>query len=135
MRNEVLQDAFVRAFNRVIDRKDEIIQICEDTIRERCDTSELVEQQAALRTDLEIVMELLQRQISANAHVAMDQAEYSEIMDLANGGALLTPCPPFHRGEEVTEDAIGSRYFAGYAFKEHLLEVQQAVLLFNLIHQ
>jgi DNA invertase Pin-like site-specific DNA recombinase len=81
MRNETIQDAFVRAFNQIVDRKEEIIQVCEDTMRERCDISGLVEQQAELRTDLEIVMELMQRHISANAHVAMDQAEYQRQYD------------------------------------------------------
>ena len=81
IRNETMQDAFVRAFNRVIDRKDEIIQICEDTMRERCDTSGLIEQQAELRTELEIITGLMQRHISANAQVAMNQAEYQRQYD------------------------------------------------------
>ena len=81
LRNETMQDAFVRAFNQIVDRKDEIIQICEDTMRERCDTSELAEQQAALRTELEIITGLMQRLISANAQVAMDQAEYQRQYD------------------------------------------------------
>lgn len=57
-----------------------------------------------------------------------------EIMDLANAGAILNPCPPFFRGEEVSVDVIGSSYFVGYTFKKHLLEVQQAILLFNLFY-
>lgn len=81
LRNETMQDAFVRAFNQVIDRKDEIIQICEDIMRDRCDTSGLTERLAELRTELEIIMELMQRHISANAQVAMDQAEYQRQYD------------------------------------------------------
>lgn len=46
-----------------------------------------------------------------------------------NEGAVLNPCPPFYRGEEVSEDAIASEYFAGYGFKKHLLEIQQAVMI------
>ena len=81
LRNETIQDAFVRAFNQILDRKDEIIQICEDTMRERCDTSGLAEQIAALRTELEIITGFMQRHISANAQVAMDQAEYQRQYD------------------------------------------------------
>lgn len=51
------------------------------------------------------------------------------IMDQANKGALLNPCPPFYRGEEVSEDAIQSEYFVGYEFKKNLLAVQQAVMI------
>jgi ornithine carbamoyltransferase len=56
-----------------------------------------------------------------------------ELMDRANDNALLNPCPPFYRGEEVAEDVIGSKYFVGYDFKKSLLEVQQAILVFTMI--
>lgn len=34
-------------------------------------------------------------------------------MKKANAGALLNPCPPFNRGEEVSEDVLNSDYFVG----------------------
>ena len=49
-------------------------------------------------------------------------------MERANKGALLNPCPPFYRGEEISEDAM--EYFVGYEFKKHLLWVQQAVMIY-----
>ncbi|MCM1283803.1 MAG: hypothetical protein NC180_08370 [Muribaculaceae bacterium] len=52
-----------------------------------------------------------------------------EIMDMANENAILNPCPPFYRGEEVSDDVIQSKYFAGYEFKRSLLVVQQAVMI------
>ena len=55
-------------------------------------------------------------------------------MQLANGGAMLNPCPPFYRGEEVSAEVMKSPYFVGYAFKSHLLEIHQAILIFNLLH-
>lgn len=58
-----------------------------------------------------------------------------EIMDMANENAILNPCPPFYRGEEVSEDVIDSDYFAGYHFKKCLLEVQQAVLIYCLSNE
>lgn len=54
------------------------------------------------------------------------------IMEQANEGAILNPCPPFYRGEEVTEDVINSKYFVGYDFKRHLLQVQQAIIIYCL---
>lgn len=53
-------------------------------------------------------------------------------MEKANEGAILNPCPPFFRGEEVSEDAINSDYFVGYGFKKNLLTVQQAILCYLL---
>ena len=57
-----------------------------------------------------------------------------EIMDKANEGAVLNPCPPFYRGQEVSQDVIDSNYFVGYHFKDHLLEIQQAIVIFNMMH-
>lgn len=58
-----------------------------------------------------------------------------EIMDLANENAILNPCPPFYRGEEVSEDVIDSDYFVGYQFKRYLLEIQQAVVIYCLMNK
>lgn len=58
-----------------------------------------------------------------------------EIMDMANENALLNPCPPFYRGEEVSEDVIDSDYFVGYHFKKYLLEVQQAIMIYCLMNE
>lgn len=55
-----------------------------------------------------------------------------KIMEKANKGAVLNPCPPFYRGEEVSDDVIESEYFVGYEFKKHLLTVQQAVMIYCL---
>lgn len=52
-----------------------------------------------------------------------------DVMKRANEGAILNPCPPFCRGEEVSADVIDSDYFVGYVFKKYLLEVQQAILI------
>lgn len=53
-------------------------------------------------------------------------------MQTANKGAILNPCPPFYRGEEVSADAIDSEFFVGYEFKKHLLTVQQAIMIYCL---
>lgn len=55
-----------------------------------------------------------------------------DIMEMANDGAILNPCPPFYRGEEVSDDAIESEYFVGYEFKKYLLLVQQAIMIYCL---
>ena len=51
---------------------------------------------------------------------------------MANKGAVLNPCPPFYRGEEVSDDVIASEYFVGYEFKKCLLNVQQAAMIYCL---
>ena len=54
------------------------------------------------------------------------------VMDTAHEGAILNHCPPFYRGEEVSDDVINSKYFVGYEFKKCLLNVQQAIMIFCL---
>ena len=53
-----------------------------------------------------------------------------ECLKYANMGACLNPCPPFFRGEEVSTDAIDSKYFVGYEFKKSMIEVQQAIICY-----
>lgn len=57
-----------------------------------------------------------------------------EIMDMANKHAVLNPCPPFYRGEEISDEVIDSEYFVGYEFKKNLLVVQQAVMIWCMTH-
>ena len=57
------------------------------------------------------------------------------VMEKANNGALLNPCPPFYRGKEVSEDVIDSEYFVGYDFKKSLLVVQQAIIVYCLTYR
>ncbi len=56
-----------------------------------------------------------------------------EIMENANKNAILNPCPPFYRGEEVSKDVIESKYFVGYSFKKYLLEIQQAIIIYSML--
>jgi len=70
---------------------------------------------------------------SLPASALNDFKEYQitkEIMDMAKPGALLNPCPPFYRGEEVSQDVIESECFVGYHFKKYLLEIQQALIIY-----
>lgn len=53
-------------------------------------------------------------------------------MKMANEGAILNPCSPFYRGEEVSKEVMESKYFVGYEFKKYLLEVQQAIIIYCL---
>ena len=65
--------------------------------------------------------------------IKADFADYqvtAGLLGKANSGAVLNPCPPFYRGEEVSEDAIDSPAFVGYEFKKSLLAVQQAVMIY-----
>ena len=55
-----------------------------------------------------------------------------DLMQLANEKAILNPCPPFYRGEEVSADVIDSDFFVGYEFKKNLLRVQQAIMIYAL---
>jgi len=55
-----------------------------------------------------------------------------ETLSFANEGAVLKPCPPFNCGQEVSSDAIDSKYFVGYEFQKRIFEVEQAIIIFCL---
>lgn len=73
---------------------------------------------------------ILTDSISQNIELFAPYQVTADLMSKANPNALLNPCPPFFRGEEVSSDVIDSPYFAGYEFKKSLLYVQQAIILF-----
>lgn len=56
----------------------------------------------------------------------------TKLLHQASGDVLFNPCPPFHRGEEVSEEAIKSKHFVGYDFKKSLLTVQKAIVIYTL---
>ena len=56
----------------------------------------------------------------------------TDLMNLAKDKAVLNPCPPFYRGEEVSADVIDSDFFVGYEFKNSLLKIQQAIIIYCL---
>lgn len=51
-----------------------------------------------------------------------------EAIKLANKKCIVNPCPPFKRGQEITEEVLNSQYFIGYDGKENLLHMQKAIL-------
>ena len=76
LRSEEIQRSFVQAVNQIIDNKTEIIRTCEAVLDECCDVEGLATEYASLQAELEVMTGLMQRHISANAHSALDQAEY-----------------------------------------------------------
>lgn len=73
---------------------------------------------------------------SLGSDILKDFSEHQvtlELMGNANENAILNPCPPFYRGEEVSKDVIESKYFVGYSFKKYLLEVQQAIIIYSIL--
>lgn len=65
--------------------------------------------------------------------ILKDFREYQitkDIMKQANTNAILNPCPPFFRGEEISCDVVNTDFFVGYHFKKTLLEIQQAIIIY-----
>lgn len=81
LRSEEIQRSFVQAVNQVISNKAEIIRACEEVLDQCCGGEGLAAECASLQAELEIVTGFMQRHISANAHSALDQAEYQRQYD------------------------------------------------------
>lgn len=47
---------------------------------------------------------------------------------VADKNCIVNPCPPFARGNEITNEIISSKHFIGYECKESLLHMQKAIL-------
>ena len=72
LRDEDIETAFVEAFNRAIDHKDEIVDICLEVMSQRCDTSRIEAEIAELQAKLEYVYGLIEQYAPADFEVYMD---------------------------------------------------------------
>jgi len=52
-----------------------------------------------------------------------------EKIEIANKDCIVSPCPPFTRGNEIVEEIIKSNYFIGYKAKENLLHMQKSIIV------
>ena len=84
-----------------------------------------------LSTSDVVLTDSLPRDVKTESYINKYQVTL-ERMKLTNREAILNPCPPFFRNEEVSSNVITSEYFVGYEFKKNLLFVQQAIILFCL---
>ena len=65
------------AINRLLKNKDEIIQICEKVMLERCDVTHLEEERVKLQTEQDVICSLMERLIAMNAATAVNREEYN----------------------------------------------------------
>lgn len=81
-----------------------------------------------LQSDV-VLTDSLPKELKTNEYLSKYQITL-ERMNMTKKNAILNPCPPFFRDDEVSEDIILSDYFVGYEFKKNLLFVQQAIILY-----
>ena len=77
----MIKELFVKATNKLLEDKDEIIANFESMKDVLYDTGPLETKQTELQNEMEIVTELIQQCINENANVALDQGEYQRRYD------------------------------------------------------
>lgn len=73
---EEIQDFFLKAVNKLIKSKDEIMCNLQMLIDSTCDTSSLMEEKEKLEQELNVMAEHMRNLIQENAHIPQDQDEY-----------------------------------------------------------
>ena len=73
--------AFIKAMNMVITERDEIIGNIKLIRQTVCNTTGLTEEQDKLRSEMEIVVELIQNCVAENARTAQNQEDYQKRYD------------------------------------------------------
>lgn len=80
-----LKELFIKAFNELIENKDEILRDYKEIIQVLSDTSKLEKEKLRLENEAEVLIELLRKYIDKNAHLVINQEEYeSRYNELAN---------------------------------------------------
>ncbi len=73
-----IQAAFLIAFNRILGKREEIIEAYHEVMEALTDTTDLDTEREQLQSECEVVMGLIRKVIEDNAQKAMDQAEYEK---------------------------------------------------------
>ena len=73
-----IQAAFLIAFNRILGKREEIIEAYHEVMEALTDTADLDTEREQLQSECEVVMGLIRKVIEDNAQKAMDQAEYEK---------------------------------------------------------
>ena len=81
LREAELQNAFLKAINQVIQKKEEIIEACSQALRTLNDTTSLEQKAARLQAEQDAVYGRIESLIHENAQVAQDQKEYNRRME------------------------------------------------------
>ncbi|WP_265859830.1 recombinase family protein [Clostridium botulinum] len=80
-----LKDLFIKAFNEMIENKDEILRDYKEIIEVLGDTSKLEKEKLQSENEAEVLVELLKKHIERNAHAALNQEKYEDkYNELAN---------------------------------------------------
>ena len=80
-----LKELFVKAFNEVIENKDEILRDYKEIIEVLGDTSKLEKEKLQLENEAEVLVELLKKHVERNSYAALNQEEYEDkYNELAN---------------------------------------------------
>lgn len=78
LNEDKIKQTFVEAFNSLIENKEEILEGYEVIIQALTDTSKLDKESNKLKSEIEIVTEMLRKCVEENAHSALNQEEYEE---------------------------------------------------------
>lgn len=73
-----IKEYFIKALNRLITEKDEIIANTEMIQKMLCDNSELEAKRDALQEEIAVTVELTQNAVAENSRVAQDQDDYNK---------------------------------------------------------
>ena len=75
---DAIKQAFIEAFNSLLENRDEILQGYETIIHALTDTSRLDKERTKLQGECEVIVELLRKCVEENAYSALDQEEYNQ---------------------------------------------------------
>lgn len=73
-----LKELFVKAFNEVIENKDDILRDYKEIIETLGDTSKLEKEKLQLENEAEVLVELLKKHVERNAHATLNKQEYED---------------------------------------------------------
>lgn len=78
---EEIKDGFVRAFNELLEERDDLIANAKLIMKMVCQTDGLVKEKQQIESEMDVVTNMIQDLITENSKIAQDQEEYNRRYD------------------------------------------------------
>ena len=117
---EEIKEAFVKAINKIYSCREEVATNLRESIDFLCDTTELEEKARKLTEELTVTVELVNKAIERNAHVAQNQQEYK-----AEYESLVARYKETKAEIEQTQEAISGRQARRYKIENYIESLEK----------
>jgi len=119
-----LQEAFIKIFNELIENREELITVIEETVLKICDVSELDKKLCIAKAEMNTELEAVNEYVKLNSRTIIPQNEYAETFN-----NLMTEYETAQAKQQQLEKDKNEAYIRNQKCKEFIETLKQNTIL------